>query len=53
VMYSEGGNTQLDVISAQLALTSARTQYAQALYNYHVAHIRMEKALGLTRVSQD
>jgi outer membrane protein TolC len=47
VIYGEGGNTQLDVISSQLALTGTRTQYAQALYNYRVAHTRMEKALGL------
>ncbi len=49
VLYEAGGSTQLDVISSQLALTQARMQQAQALYSYHVAHTRMEKALGLIR----
>jgi len=47
VLYAEGGSTQLDVINAQVALTQARTQYVQTLYQYHVAHIRLEKALGI------
>jgi len=47
VLYAEGGSTQLDVINAQVALTQAQTQYAQALYQYHVAHVRLEKALGV------
>lgn len=47
VMYAQGSSTQLDVINAQVSLTQARTQYAGALYEYHIAHTRMEKALGL------
>lgn len=53
VLYDAGGSTQLDVISSQLALTLARTQYAQALYTYHMAHTQMEKALGLVRPEGD
>jgi len=47
VLYSAGGSTQLDIMNAQLALTQARTQYATALYRYHIAHSQMERALGL------
>jgi len=47
VMYDEGSATQLDVLNAQLALTASRTQYASQLHDYHVAHARLEKALGL------
>ena len=46
VLYSAGGSTQLDIMNAQLALTQARTQYATALYRYHIAHSQMERALG-------
>jgi outer membrane protein len=49
VLYGAGGSTQLDIIGAQLALTQAQTQHASALYQYHVAHIQLEKALGLIR----
>lgn len=47
VLYAEGGSTQLDVINAQVSLTQAQTQYVQTLYQYHVAHVRLEKALGV------
>ena len=47
VLYTAGGSTQLDIMNAQLALTQARTQYATALYRYHIAHAQMERALGL------
>jgi outer membrane protein TolC len=47
VLYAAGGSTQLDIMNAQLALTQARTQYASALYRYHIAHSLIERALGL------
>lgn len=47
VMYENGSATQLDVLGAQLALTTSRMQYATNLYEYHIAHAQLEKALGV------
>lgn len=41
-----GSGTQLDVLSAQTALTEARTTFAQALRDYAVARARLERAMG-------
>ena len=41
-----GSGTQLDVLSAQTALTQARTVYSQALRDGAVARARLEKAMG-------
>lgn len=41
-----GSGTQLDVLSAQTALTEARTTYSQALRDYAVAWARLERAMG-------
>jgi outer membrane protein len=41
-----GSGTQLDVLSAQTALTQARTTQAQALHDYSVARARLQRALG-------
>jgi len=50
--FNVGAGTQLDVLSAQTALTEARTTYAQALYNYNVAVATLERAVGTnTRVA--
>jgi outer membrane protein len=43
---SAGSATQLDVLSAQTALTEARTTEAQALHDYAVARARLERAVG-------
>jgi outer membrane protein len=43
-----GAGTQLDVLSAQTALTEARTTHAQALHDYAAARARLERAAGLT-----
>jgi outer membrane protein TolC len=43
----EGGKgTQLDVLSAQPALTEARTTQIQALHDYEAARARLERAIG-------
>ena len=44
--YDAGSGTQLDTLSAQTALTDARTTYVQALHDYSVARSRLERALG-------
>jgi len=41
-----GSATQLDVLSAQTALTEARTTQVQALHDYAVARARLERAMG-------
>lgn len=41
-----GTGTQLDVLSAQTALTEARTTQIQALHDYLVARARLERAVG-------
>ncbi|MGH7971892.1 MAG: TolC family protein, partial [Limisphaerales bacterium] len=43
-----GTGTQLDVLSAQTALTEARSTQAQALHDYDVARARLQRAVGMT-----
>lgn len=45
--YSAGVGTNLDVIDAQLALTQAKTNHIQALYDYNLNHAKLDKAIGL------
>jgi outer membrane protein TolC len=42
-----GTGTQLDVLSAQTALTQARSTQVQALHDYDVARARLERAMGI------
>ena len=42
-----GTGTQLDVLSAQTALTQARSTTVQALHDYDAARARLERAMGL------
>jgi outer membrane protein TolC len=44
--YAEGLATNLDVSFAQMALTQAKTNYSQALYDYALALAQLEKAIG-------
>ena len=44
--YEAGTGTQLDVLTAQTALTQARTTQAQALHDFAVARARLEHAIG-------
>lgn len=45
--YNAGVGTNLDVIDAQLALTQAKTNEIQALYDYNVSVAKIDKAIGL------
>ncbi|MDF2874451.1 MAG: tolC 1 [Sporomusa sp.] len=45
--YKAGVGTNLDVIDAQLALTQAKTNHVQALYDYNVNKASLDKAIGL------
>jgi outer membrane protein len=42
-----GTGTQLDVLSAQTALTEARTTQILALHGFSVARARLERAIGI------
>jgi outer membrane protein len=44
--HTAGTGTQLDVLSAQTALTQARTTQVQALHDYSLARARLQRALG-------
>ena len=46
--YSAGTGTQLDVLQAQVELTTARSNQVQAYYNYNVAVAALRRAMGLT-----
>ena len=48
VRYSAGVGTNLDVIDSQVALTSAKTDYVQALYDYNTSRAKLDKAMGIT-----
>ena len=42
-----GTGTQLDVLSAQTALTESRTTQIQALHDYAATRARLERAVGM------
>ena len=44
--YEAGTDTQLNVLSAQTALTDARSIYVQALHDHSVALSRLQRAMG-------
>lgn len=46
--FRAGTGTQLDVLSAQTALTDARSNEIQALYDYNVATATLERVTGMT-----
>ncbi|HVU25378.1 MAG TPA: TolC family protein [Opitutus sp.] len=46
--YGAGTGTQLDVLQAQVDLTTARTNQVQAYYTYNVAVADLRRAMGLT-----
>ncbi|MBE0460467.1 MAG: TolC family protein [Candidatus Aminicenantes bacterium] len=50
--YSEGLATTLDVSAAQAALSQAKTNYSQALYDYVIAKAELDKATGVSWVKR-
>ncbi|MDF2501403.1 MAG: tolC 1 [Anaerosporomusa subterranea] len=46
VRYTSGVGTNLDVIDSQVALTQAKTNYIQSLYDYNTSRAKLEKAIG-------
>ncbi len=47
--FGEGLATALDVLTAQVALSQARTNYTQGLYDCVMSEAQLEKALGRSR----
>jgi len=47
VRYEAGVGTNLDVIDAELALTQAKTNYIQALYDYNTSRALLDQAMGV------
>jgi outer membrane protein len=45
--FTEGMATTLDVSSAQAALSQAKTNYSQALYDYVISRAQLDKAMGV------
>ena len=48
VRYSAGVGTNTDVIDAQVALTTAKNNYIQAMYDYNTSKANLDKAMGVT-----
>lgn len=46
MMYQEGVNTQLDVLSSQLALTRAKLSYVNSLYEYQASRYQLRRVTG-------
>jgi outer membrane protein len=46
VGYREGTNTQVEMIDAQAALTTARANHFQAIYAHVVAKLALQRAMG-------
>jgi len=46
VGYQQGINTQVEMIDAQTALTTARVNYYQAIYSHVAAKLALQRAMG-------
>ncbi len=47
VRYSAGVGTNIDVMDAQVSLTSAQNNYIAALYDYNTGKASLDKAMGM------
>jgi len=47
--FRNGVGTQLEILSAQSALTQAKTNYILAIYDYEISLAKYDKAIGLDR----
>jgi outer membrane protein len=47
VRYGAGVGTNIDVLDAQVSLTTAKNNYNQALYDYNTSKAKLEKAMGV------
>ncbi|HEY8486734.1 MAG TPA: TolC family protein [Limnochordales bacterium] len=51
-MYEASAATDVDLLSAQSALTRARTDYVHALFDYHLARLRYLQAVGRLNLAE-
>ena len=49
--YMSGVGTNTDVLDAQVALTQAKTNYTQALYDYNTSKTALETSIGVPMVN--
>jgi len=47
IRYRAGVGTNLDVLDAQVALTTAKNNYLQAMYNYNNYRAKLDKSMGV------
>ena len=47
IRYRAGVGTNLDVLDAQVALTTAKNNYLLAMYNYNNYRAKIDKAMGV------
>ncbi len=47
IRYQAGVGTNLEVLDAQVALTTAKNNYLQAMYNYNNYRAKLDKAMGI------
>ncbi|MCM8803856.1 MAG: TolC family protein [Candidatus Omnitrophica bacterium] len=50
LLYNEGLATSLDVIEAITSLTETKNNYLNALYEYKITYIQLEKASGILKM---
>ena len=48
IRYRAGVGTNLDVLDAQVALTTAKNNYLLAMYNYNNYRAKLDKSMGVT-----
>lgn len=48
--YMNGVGTNTDVLDAQVALTNAKTNYLQAMYDYNTSKVALDNAIGVPMV---
>jgi outer membrane protein TolC len=47
--YENGVGTNLDVMDAELAMTQARINYIQAVYDGHISRAQLDRAMGVIK----
>ncbi len=47
--YNEGVGSPIEITDARVTLLNAQTTYIQALYDYQVAFVRLQKSMGVLR----
>lgn len=47
IRYQAGVGTNLDVLDAQVALTTAKNNYLKAMYDYNIYRSKLDKSMGM------